>query len=577
MATTREPTDRRGWRVAIAVVSTVVALAFALVLWALPSAVRFALDAPSEFWAMALAAVLVDFPLFRFRRHEVTRVRTTLSVCFALAIILLWGAAPAIAVQAIAAIVSAAGQRYTAFGIMLHPARLVCAVAASALALHITGLAPVTRPIHTPTGPDFLAFLLLAAVWLATSLGLLMIANAVVLRHRFRRTISAVRAELFAVVALVLLAAPLLTTIPGWWNLAVAIPLVAWNQFSRDQRRLAERLHRDPVAGVLNREGLVAQMELLTIYDHIKPTGAKPVAVLLLYAESLMPISQNLGREIGEHIVTAASDRLIRAYGMDRVGRLSDEAFVVLRPGVTDAAVLDEAMELGRLFRAPMLIDGIPFAMDAAVGAAVYPRHAPDIIGLIVKAELAMAEARRRGLPAAVYVARATGITQRRIEILAELFAALGDPQRHAEISLYYQPQVDLTTRRLVGAEALVRWIHPEWGLVRPDELIDAVEHTEVMHLLTRHVLDGVCAQLKMWNSLGRRMRVAANVSMQDLHNPDFPAEISQILKRHRIAPEQLTIEITERMLTVDTELVARAAERIAGIGVGLSLDDFGT
>jgi EAL domain-containing protein (putative c-di-GMP-specific phosphodiesterase class I) len=140
-----------------------------------------------------------------------------------------------------------------------------------------------------------------------------------------------------------------------------------------------------------------------------------------------------------------------------------------------------------------------------------------------------------------------------------------------------YQPQLAVNTRKLSGAEALVRWTHPVWGPVRPDEMIEAVEPTEVMHLLTLHILDRVGAQVREWNERGFRLRIAVNVSVQDLHDPDFPRQVSNTLDRYGISAEQLTVEITERMLIEDGQRVARAAERVRQLGVGLSLDDFGT
>jgi diguanylate cyclase (GGDEF)-like protein len=548
-----------------------------IVVWALPVTVRFVPHAPSQFWSMAILALIVDFPLFRATAHQTLRVRTTLSVCFAFAILLVWGPGPAIVVQAVAATVSAIGQRYGAFGALFLPARLVTALAASALALRLAGSPPIEQPGEALEGRDVVAFLLLAAVWLAVSFGLLVVANSVVSRYGWRRTTAGVRSELFATTALMILAAPLLASVAGWWNVLLAIPLIAWNQFSRDQRRLTERLHRDPVTGLLNRDGLVAELEALTLYDRIRRQGPRPIVLLLLYAEALLAINETLGRDIYDKILTIAARRLIGAYGPNLVGRLSGETLVVVRPGVAADAALDRAIELGRLVREPMLIDGVPFAIDSAIGVALYPEHAEDLSGLVAKAELAKGEARRRGLPAMLYRVRSTGLTQRRIDILAHLHAALGSARQRDQVAVAYQPQVDLATRELVGAEALVRWTHPEWGPVPPDEMIKAVEHTEVMHQLTEHVLTLVCAQVREWNDRGLRVRVAVNVSMQDLHDPDFAAVISNLLQSHGIPPNQLTIEITERMLVEDPERATRLAERVSGLGVGLSLDDFGT
>ena len=168
-------------------------------------------------------------------------------------------------------------------------------------------------------------------------------------------------------------------------------------------------------------------------------------------------------------------------------------------------------------------------------------------------------------------------VASRRVALLAELRTVLLDPRRHDEIAVVYQPQVLLRTRRLVGAEALVRWTHPDWGPVAPTELLDAVETSEVMPLLTRHMLDRVAAQVRVWRERGWRLRVAVNVSMHDLNAPAFPAYVAEVLRRHEIPPGCLTIEVTERVLVSDNARVAEAAAEILRIGAGLSLDDFGT
>jgi EAL domain-containing protein (putative c-di-GMP-specific phosphodiesterase class I) len=219
----------------------------------------------------------------------------------------------------------------------------------------------------------------------------------------------------------------------------------------------------------------------------------------------------------------------------------------------------------------------VPFDIDPTAGVALSPDHGRDLDVLVLRAQLAMTQARRSGQAAAVYVQEAQDLTHRRMAILASLHAALLDPSRHHEIAVVYQPQVAVESGRLVGAEALVRWTHPEWGPVSPDELVEAVESSKVMHLLTLHMLDRVCAQAHEWNSAGFRLRVAVNVSLQDLHHPDFPEQVAQILRQHDLRPDQLTIEITERTIVGDAERVATAAARISALGVGLSLDDFGT
>jgi EAL domain-containing protein (putative c-di-GMP-specific phosphodiesterase class I) len=142
---------------------------------------------------------------------------------------------------------------------------------------------------------------------------------------------------------------------------------------------------------------------------------------------------------------------------------------------------------------------------------------------------------------------------------------------------MLFQPQVSVRTGQVDSVEALLRWTDPRQGLVSTDELIRTVEPTGVMQLLTLHVLDRVAGQLADWNQVGIRLRAAVNVSVFDLCSAGFDSQVRGVLERHQVSPRQIDIEVTERAMIENTSLLDEAAQRIAELGVGLSLDDFGT
>jgi EAL domain-containing protein (putative c-di-GMP-specific phosphodiesterase class I) len=308
----------------------------------------------------------------------------------------------------------------------------------------------------------------------------------------------------------------------------------------------------------------------------VRPHGPRPIGVVFVNVDATLAIGRSLGWDTHEKVIRAAARRLADTFGVDRVGRFTSSGFVVLVPGLTEVNALAAATDAARALQPAIIVDDIPFAIDPVAGAALSPEHGRDFDILAFRSQLAAGEARRALQPAGVYVKQSQDVADRRIALLAELRMALLDPRRHAEIAVVYQPQVEVGTRRLVGAEALVRWTHPDWGPVAPTELLDAVEASEVMPLLTRHMLDRVAAQSRTWYERGRPLRVAVNVSMQDLYS-GLPALISDALRRYGLPPGCLTIEVTERLLVVDGARVSRAAEEIHKIGVALSLDDFGT
>ena len=562
-------------RAAWSVVTVAAVGAGALLVWAVPPALEFAEHAPATFWSIALMALLVDLPVFTLARRVAEPTRTTLSVCFTFAIFLLWGAAPAIVVQAMAGV--AAGLGRSPMRAVYLVARLVIALAAAEVAVQLTTGRPLAAEGTGLTGHDLAGFLLPAATWFAANFGLLLLARAVRFGGTVRSLAGGLREDVLATAASMLLISSVLTTMSGWWTVLVAVPVFAWNQLSREFTGREQRSRREPGTGLLNRRGLMLGAETLVARDVLDPRSNRPFGVALVNVESVLGVNKLLGRDLYEELVTAAGRRLAATFGGDRVGRLSGESFVLLVPGLTAEEALVHANAILTVLTPVFEIEGIPFSIDPAVGVSLAPQHGTEFNTLVSKAELAMVEARKQGRTTMVYVRQAREVADRRIALLQAVRATLRSAERRQDVAVFYQPQVDLRTGRLAGAEALVRWTHPIWGPVAPDEMIEAVEPTEVMHLLTRHMLDRVCAQISAWNERGLRVRVAVNASVQDLHDPDFPAQILAVLRAYGVPPGQLTIEITERLVLDDAERMARAARRIAELGVGLSLDDFGT
>jgi FOG: EAL domain len=555
----------------------VTALAAGIIVWALPGAIRFLPDAPAAFWAMTVGALVVDVPLFGLVNRDDPRVRSTLSVCYAFAIFVQWGVGPAVIVQAVAGAVSAVGQRYALGAATFLISRLVVATATAQLFVGLGDPRPVTRQGTGLNGGDLLTFFMLSAIWFAVSYGLLALARTAARAIPVRQTLSDMRVDMVTTATGVLVVAPLLTTIRGWWSLLIAAPLILYNQVTREQVRRERRLGREPESGLLNRQGLTAGLQAITATDLVAPQGPRPFGIVLVNFESVLGINRTLGRELYEKVVGVASRRLIDAYGPDRAARLSGEGIVILMPDLTEPDAIRVTEEAVSLLDPVVEVDDIPFALDPAGGVALSPMHGRDLGTLLMKAELAAAEARRTGQRAVLYVRKAAELAERRILLLRELHNLLRDPARHHELAVLYQPQVRLDTGELAAVEALLRWTHREWGPIPTDELIGAVEPSEIMHMLTRHVLTTVAEQMRRWNERGEPLRVSVNVSVQDLHEPTFVAELRDLVRQYDIPPRQLVIEITERMLISDMDRVSQVARELAQHGIGLSLDDFGT
>jgi predicted signal transduction protein with EAL and GGDEF domain len=262
----------------------------------------------------------------------------------------------------------------------------------------------------------------------------------------------------------------------------------------------------------------------------------------------------------------------------DLVVRLGGDEFAVLATrvdGVPGARRV--AGHLVAALAAPFDVDGVPVDVSASIGIALQPEQDGDVAALLREAEVAMYDAKQRGDQITVYAADATHHSPERLSLLADLRVALSAGPGRDGVNLYYQPQIAIETGDVVAVEALLRWRHPERGIVDPEELIRVAEQTSVMRLLTGRVLHEVIAQLARWQADGRPIRAAVNVSVRDLHAGDIADQIDELLRRHHVPPSLLQLEITESALMADPHRVLATITRLDRMGVSISLDDFGT
>lgn len=301
--------------------------------------------------------------------------------------------------------------------------------------------------------------------------------------------------------------------------------------------------------------------------------GGRPVPVLLVVLDRFTEITETLGHRVGDELLRAAADRMRDAVGPSGyVARISGERFGVLVDTGPQGA-LDRAGDLLLELAAPFTLSDVSVSVDALVGVAVGPDDGTDAEDLLQRADVALSAARTRPERVARYTGRMSAGGALTPHLMTELAAAL----ENGEIVVHYQPQITVRTGRVHGVEALVRWQHPVHGLLPPASFIPAAERTGLIRPLTLYVLDRALAQAAQWRREERNLAVSVNLSVRDLLDPAFVHDVRRALDRYGVGTASLELEITETMAMVDPNRSLEVLEALAGLGVLLSVDDYGT
>ena len=345
-----------------------------------------------------------------------------------------------------------------------------------------------------------------------------------------------------------------------------------------ERKRSEEQIHfqayHDALTGLPNRLLLVDRLIQALAYAQRREGK---LALLFLDVDHFKLINDSLGHAVGDRLLREVGRRLSEALrGEDTVARVGGDEFLLLLPHLTaseDAGLT--AQKLLDTFAAPYSIDGHELHITASVGAALYPVDGADVETLLRNADAAMYAAKESGRN--TYQLCTRELTARAVERLSlerELRRALD----RGEFTLVYQPQVHLTTGHIVGAEALVRWEHPERGLVLPATFIPVAEESRLILPLGAWVLDTACRQLRAWRDAGHDgLRMSVNISGRQLAQQDLTAVVTGSLLGHGIPADILELEITESVAMERVEWTQGQLVALHKLGVRLAIDDFGT
>jgi diguanylate cyclase (GGDEF)-like protein len=351
------------------------------------------------------------------------------------------------------------------------------------------------------------------------------------------------------------------------------VPLLV--RVTRRIRGQIERIHRqafyDNLTDLPNRVHLFERLELAVTRS--TETG-RQLAVLLLDLDRFREINETLGHGAGDVVLRETGARLESAVGDTMlVGRLGGDEFAVITEYGSEDEVDARAQDLRTVVEPPLRIGDVQLAVEATVGIALFPSDSGDADTLLKHAEVAMHTAKQWRVATLAYSPAVDPHDPEQIGLVAELRVGV----ENGELRLHYQPKVNLQTGGIVGFEALAYWQHPKRGLLPPGAFVPVAERTGAIRHISRAVLNDVVKQLAEWKNVGGDFSVAVNLTAIDLLDLNLPRRLEALLRRHRVAPRRLCIELTESAVMADPERAQSTLQRIAATGVRVAIDDFGT
>jgi diguanylate cyclase (GGDEF)-like protein len=351
----------------------------------------------------------------------------------------------------------------------------------------------------------------------------------------------------------------------------------------RTEEQIRHLAYCDSLTGIPNRQ---AFLETLERELHRSKVGNKKFAVLFMDLDAFKRINDTLGHNVGDHLLKIVSERLretirpsdtvSRGDQANNLARLGGDEFTILIPDLERVEhALNVAHRVKEAMRRPFLIEGNEIFVTASIGISLFPEDGDDCNSLLKYADTAMYHAKNCGKNnAKLYSSSLTMQIMSHVKLEVGLRKAL----QNDELYLLYQPQIDVRTSEIVGVEALVRWRHPERGIISPTEFIPLAEETGLIVPIGEWVLRTACNQAKDWQRATRRgVRMAVNLSAKQFKDENLSQIVVSALSDTGLDPRLLELELTEGTLMDDAKATLVTLEQLRGIGVYLSIDDFGT
>jgi diguanylate cyclase (GGDEF)-like protein/PAS domain S-box-containing protein len=341
----------------------------------------------------------------------------------------------------------------------------------------------------------------------------------------------------------------------------------------RAEERVQYLANYDVLTGLPNRSLMQDRLTQTVANAH---RNRLRVALMHIDLDRFKVVNETLGHYVGDVLLKQAAERMRKmTNGADTVARVGGDEFTIVFPHVTSLQTLSAAAEilLDDLAR-PFPGDGQELFVSASVGISIYPDDASTADELIKHADAAMSTAKQVGRNNFQFF---TPGMNHEAEDRMLIEAGLRNAIQRDELSLVYQPKIDLATRRMFGAEALLRWKHPKLGMISPSHFVPVAEEVGLVGQIGEWVLHTACRQIRQWQDAGYSLQLAVNVSARQFQDYDVAELVKDILRDTGVLAQNLEIELTESAVMSDAESSIVTLERLAALGVQIAIDDFGT
>jgi diguanylate cyclase (GGDEF)-like protein len=352
---------------------------------------------------------------------------------------------------------------------------------------------------------------------------------------------------------------------------SIAVVLEDVTDRHRSAAELAHRATHDALTGLSNRAVLLDHLD-----EHIDRSEGRSIPLLLLDLDQFKEVNDSFGHQQGDALLISVAERLRTAVPASAVvARLGGDEFAVLPEiGTTIEDAARIAQRIGRSLESPVVLESwLQIQTGASVGIASYPEHARDVSELVMRADVAMYAAKRAGKGHTVYASSLDRSSTRQMMLLGDLRRAIGE----GELEMHIQPVVTASDRRVVAGEALVRWRHPEHGILRPPEFIELAEPTSLNRLVALEVAQQTVSVASAFQSDGLQIEMNLNLTARNLADEVVVTRLLQLVRDAGLPPGALGVELTERQLVDDIDTVRRSVERLRDSGIRFAIDDFGT